>query len=486
MSALPAWRQSDLPHPPVFSLGNAVRVIGPGTILLGLSLGAGSWLLGPALAVTHGPSLLWICTASVILQAMLNTEMARYTLATGEPIFTGFMRTPPGARFWGLAYSGLHVTQIGWPGWALAAGSALAALFLGRMPREEDRFVVLGLGYLILLSSVSLVLLGARVQRAVERAEWIMMGWMVLALAAGAALLVPAVVWGRVAQGFVSPLLGQALFPADLDWPLLTAFAAYSGAGGVMNAALTYWLRGKGFGMAGTISIVPTTLGGQRMLLARHGAVFPPTDANLAKWRQWWRYLRTDLWYLWTAGCLIGMALPVLIAIHVIPKGTDMGGWGAGALLAQALGQRYGPLLWIVTLLTGFWLLFSTQLGVAEGFVRSVTDILWTSGAGLRTGEAGSNAARLYYTALTVFTLVGCAAMTLAEPLTLILIGANLAAVNFAVLSFHTLWANRRLLPRELQPSLWREAAVLLCGLFFTALPAAMLWRPALPPLGWF
>src|SRR5262245_35795791 len=67
---LPAWRQGDLPHPPASSVRNAVYVIGPGTILLGLSLGAGDWLLGPAVLVSHGPTLLWVCTLSVILQAL--------------------------------------------------------------------------------------------------------------------------------------------------------------------------------------------------------------------------------------------------------------------------------------------------------------------------------------------------------------------------------------------------------------------------------
>ena len=49
--------------------------------------------MGDSLATARwGPEILWICTVSVLLQALLNTEMARYTLATGEPIFAGFMR----------------------------------------------------------------------------------------------------------------------------------------------------------------------------------------------------------------------------------------------------------------------------------------------------------------------------------------------------------------------------------------------------------
>jgi len=486
VSPLPPWRQSDLPHPPVFTVPNAVRVIGPGTILLGVSLGAGDWLLGPAVVVKHGPSVLWICTVSVILQAFLNMEMARYTLATGEPITTGFMRTPPGPRFWACSYSALHLLQVGWPGWALAAGSALAALFLGRMPRDEDRVAVLALGYLVFLGSVILVVLGDRVRRAIERAEWVMMIWMLLFLLTLGTLFVPAGTWSRVALGFVAPLVEpSAATPLDADWLLLAAFAAYAGAGGMINATFTHWLRDKGFGMAGAVPPVPARVGGRRLPLGSEGAIFPPTAANLAKWREWWRYLRTDLWYIWTAGCLLGVALPALLAVHFVAPGAEMGGPGAGAVLAAALGRWHGPLLWILTLLTAAWLLFSTQLWVAEGCARSVTDFLHTA-ARRPDSDAAAGAGRRHTLALTVFTLGGIAAMTAADPLDLILIGANIAVVNLVVLSLHTLWVNRRLLPRELRPPLWREAAVAACGAFFAALSAAAFGKPPAVPLGWF
>ncbi len=479
MSALSAWRQGDLPRAPAYTLANVVRVIGPGSILLGVSLGAGDWLLGPAVSVTHGPAVLWICTLSVLFQAVLNTEMARYTLATGEPVFTGFMRTRPGSRFWAWTYTLLHLAQTGWPGWALAGGSALAALLLGRSPRGEDRLAVLGLGYLIFLGAVSMVLLAHRIQRALEIAEWIMMCWMLVFLGTLAVLFVPTEVWIRVAIGFGGPLAGDGWLPpntrwSDLDWVLLVAFAAYSGAGGTINATLTHWVRDKGFGMAGTIGAVPAVVAGQRILLAREGTIFPPTEDNLAKWREWWRFLRADLSALWTLGCLVGMGLPVLLAVQLIEPGTDMGGFGAGAVLARALSKHHGPLVWLVALFTAFWTFFSTQAGIAEGFARSVTDILWT-GAGLprRVSPGG-----LYYAVLGVFTVAGLLAMRVAEPLTLILIGANVAALSFAVLAAHTLLLNRTLLPRELRPPLWREAAIALGGVLFGALVVRVVTRP--------
>ena len=472
MSDLPAWRQGDLPHAPAYNPVNLVRVIGPGAILLGVSLGAGDWLLGPAVVVGYGPILLWICTLSILFQSVLNAEMARYTLATGEPIFTGFMRQRPGPRFWALGYSFLHLAQVGWPGWALAGGSALAALLLGRVPRADDRAVVIGLGYLLFLAAIGLVLLGRRAQRALEITEWIMMAWMLLLLVAVAVYFVPGPAWAALAWSFAGrPLWEPTWIPASvparpIDWALIAAFAAYSGAGGTVNAMLTYWLRDKGFGMAGTVGAQPTPVGDRAILLPRDGAIFPPSAANLAKWREWWRYLRADLSYLWTAGCLIGMSVPVLLALDAVPPGTDMGGFGAGAIFAREIARRYWTLLWLPILLTALWIFFSTQVGIAESFARNVTEMLWT--AGVRPATAG--AAWVYYPVLALFVVAGGLALTVADPLTLIVIGANIAAVNFAVLSFHTLRLNRALLPEALRPPRWREVMVAAGGLGFAAL----------------
>jgi hypothetical protein len=479
VSDLPAWRQGDLPHAPAYNPINLVRVIGPGAILLGLSLGAGDWLLGPAIAAAYGPSLLWICTLSILFQGVLNTEMARYTLATGEPVFTGFMRQRPGPRTWAVVYSVLHLAQVGWAGWALAGGSALAALMLGRIPREEDRAITLGLGYLLFLAAVGLVLAGRHLHRALEIVEWTMMGWMLLFLAALALLYVPGPVWTALGWSFAGrPLWEPRRLPAlpvdgTLDWLLVAGFAAYSGAGGTVNAMLTYWLRDKGFGMAGTVGVQPTAVGAQILLLPREGAIFPPSEANLAKWREWWRYLRADLFSLWTVVCLVGMALPVALALDAVPRNTDVSGLGAGAVFARELARRYGAALWVPALLTALWIFFSTQVGIAEGFARHVTEMLWT--AGVRPGARGP--AWLFFPVLALFVLAGGLALTRAAPLTLILVGANVAALNFAVLAFHTLCLNRALLPEPLRPPLWREVVVALGGLAFAGLVGRVLAR---------
>ena len=51
----------------------------------------------------YGPTLLWVTLVAVFLQTVFNTELMRYTLATGEPALTGFMRTRPSSTFWAWA-----------------------------------------------------------------------------------------------------------------------------------------------------------------------------------------------------------------------------------------------------------------------------------------------------------------------------------------------------------------------------------------------
>jgi hypothetical protein len=46
--SLPPWGVGDLPAPPTYTLKNAFRVTGAGAIILGISIGSGEWLIGPA------------------------------------------------------------------------------------------------------------------------------------------------------------------------------------------------------------------------------------------------------------------------------------------------------------------------------------------------------------------------------------------------------------------------------------------------------
>src|SRR5262245_19377475 len=80
-SGLDPWTHAELPVTPAPRGLQWLGVVGPGVIVLGASIGSGEFLLGPAVFVCYGLSLLWITAVAVTLQTIFNTEVMRYVLA---------------------------------------------------------------------------------------------------------------------------------------------------------------------------------------------------------------------------------------------------------------------------------------------------------------------------------------------------------------------------------------------------------------------
>ena len=145
-SGLDPWARAELPLPPRPHGLGWLAAVGPGIIVLGVSIGSGEFLLGPATFVRHGLSLLWVVGIAVLLQTIFNTELMRYTLATGEPVFTGFMRTRPSSTLWAWVYAVLYFLQVGWPAWAGTAAGAIFFLFTRRLAAAPDANVIYYIG----------------------------------------------------------------------------------------------------------------------------------------------------------------------------------------------------------------------------------------------------------------------------------------------------------------------------------------------------
>ena len=469
-SGLDPWTVAELPAPPNPKGLAWIGTVGPGVIVLGASIGSGEFLLGPAAFVRYGLTLLWVTLIAGFLQTVLNTELMRYTMATGEPIFTGFMRTRPRATFWAWVYSILYFLQIGWPGWAGAAAGAIYFLVARRLAGPAEANLVYAIGVGTFLACVLVLLIGRRIERTLEVLNWILVvciigGFFVLAI-----VLVSPATWLAGITGFVgfSPASGRfAFLPAGADFFLIGAFAAYSGAGGVINLTLSNWARDKGYGMSQMAGYIPAAVGGKRVHLAHTGFIFTPTPESLTHWRGWWRIVRVDQWGIYFTGALLGMGLPALLYVTFVPAGSDIRGLGIAAALASALLDRArGALLAGVVALLGAWILFKTQLDVLDGMVRAITDMLWTGSRRLRAAR-GADVRVVYYTVLAAVVLWGILALRLTQPIVLLQLGANMAGVTFIISSLHLLYVNTTLLPAPLRPPLWRRVALVATAVFY-------------------
>jgi hypothetical protein len=467
---LAPWLKADLPDPPTPKGLSWIGVCGPGVIVLGVSIGSGEFLLGPATFVKHGLSLLWVTLVAVFFQTVFNTELMRYTVATGEPVVTGFMRTRPGKTFWAWFYAVLYFLQIGWPAWAATAAGAIFFLFADRLATPlVDSTTIYLIGVATFLACVGVLLIGKRIARTLELLNWVLVACILGSFLVLGIIYVPIGTWFSALAGFTGFDTAHGAFdflPDNLDILLLGALVGYSGGGGVLNLTLSNWARDKGYGMGSRVGHIAGAVGGEKVRLADTGFMFEANAANLSRWHGWWRIVRVDQWGIFFVGALLGMMLPALLYVTFVASGTDIKGLAISAVLAQTIGATAGPWLGVMVALLGAWILFKTQLDCVEGMTRSITDILWTGSARVRAWRGGDVRA-VYYAVLAVVVFWGIIALKLAAPVMLLQIGANIAGAIFVIASLHLLYLNTHVLPVGLRPPMWRRAALVGMALFY-------------------
>jgi hypothetical protein len=478
-SGLESWQRAELPLPPSPVGLGWIGVVGPGVIILGASIGSGEFLLGPAAFVKYGLAILWVTLVATLLQTFFNQELMRYTLATGEPIITGFMRTRPSSTLWAWVYSLLYFIQVGWPAWAAAAAGAFFYLFTERVTTPDDANVSYLISAVLFFSCVGVLLIGRRIERTLELLNWVLVTAILSTFAVLCAMFVAPQTWLSAAAGLFGFDLASGRFapiPENADFFLLGAFAGYSGAGGVINLTLSNWARDRGYGMGGVTGFIPAAAAGANVeRLAHVGATFTPDAEGMKRWNGWWRVIRADQWGVFFAGALIGMIMPAMLYVTFIPTGSDIRGYGIAAALASNMATAEGAVFGVLLATICAWILFKTQLDIFEGTVRSVTDILWTGNARLRAWSGG-DVRRIYYVVLAAAVVWGLIALRLAQPVVLLQLSANMGALVFVITGLHVLYVNTRLLPEPLRPSMGRRAALVGLSLFYGVFVSAWLW----------
>src|SRR6476620_3846721 len=141
--AMPRWETGTLPDAPRITLRSWALLLGPGLVAAGAAIGGGEWLAGPLTTARYGGAILWLATVSIITQLFYNLEICRYTLYSGEPIFTGKFRLLPGPLFWLVLYVFLDFGSV-FPYLVSNAATPLAAMVLGEIPNVTKTYQVLG------------------------------------------------------------------------------------------------------------------------------------------------------------------------------------------------------------------------------------------------------------------------------------------------------------------------------------------------------
>jgi hypothetical protein len=633
---MPQWNVGELIEPPVFTRRNWFAMLGPGLLMGGAAIGGGEWLVGPIVTAKYGGALLWLATLSILGQVIYNIEISRYTLYTGEPIFTGKFRTLPGPMFWVFIYLVLDFGAI-FPYLAANAAIPLASVILGEIPNADSGEVVFSifgsahtlshkmllrlLAYAIFLAALIPLIFGGKIYNALKGLMTFkivtVMGFLLIV-----GLIFPRAkpdTWNEIFSGFfkignvpirtvedqngngirdpdeedwdgdnrldvMEPSLklkfgtifsddhatdidqdgepdimleigrddkDKPIFWPDLDndgqpdesvtidtngdgqpdgtyalvrgdggkkilyrnqanelhpfidvdsdgirdgdnidnifvslfqgrgFPkidftmiaFLSALVAISGSGGLSNTPISNYTRDQGWGMGHHVGAIPSVVGGQDLKLSHVGTVFEPTDAALPRWKRWYRHVVRDQLVIWMPACFFGLALPSMLSVEFLARGTEADSWVAAAMTAGAVQERVGgslgPLFWFMTLFCGFLVLAPSMATSADGIIRRWLDVFWTASGTLRRVDP-KNIRYVYFGVLTVYAIFGMGMLSMEQaPTTLLTIATTIFNFALGFSCWHTLALNLILLPKQLRPNWFVRISMFLAGLFF-------------------
>ncbi len=489
---MPRWDLGTLPRAPAFDRRALAAMLGPGLILAGSSIGGGEWLLGPAVAAQYGGALLWVATLSILSQFVYNVEASRYALYTGEPIMTGKFRTLPGPGFWLAVYAVLDLGallpyQIG------SVATPLLGIWQGELPGPGtvDTGLLRWLSYGLLAFALTPLVFGGKVYNALKTVmtvKIVVVFGFLLVLAFGYSTVgtwreigLGLLRFGEIplGEGRTANVLGalagtQSMGRPDRDAMLLmTAFAAIAGVGGLAQTSISNYTRDQGWGMGARVGAIPSFIGGRAFQLSHVGMIFSPTADALRQWRGWMAQVLRDQLLVWVPASFVGLALPAMLSVEFLPRGTVAETWSLAGLTAWGVQTRVGGALgdaaWFMILLCALLVIVPNTTSAADAFIRRWVEVSWTGLRRLRRWDP-RRIRTLYFAVLAAYFAVGLFFLSIARPLWLIVAYGNLGNFVLGVSCWHVLYVNLTLLPPEVRPGWAPRIGLFLGGLYFLSL----------------
>ena len=421
-----------------------MRYLGPGIVVSGSIVGSGEILLTAGLGAAVGFVMLWWVLFSCWVKSLIQAELARYVVTSGDTYLRALNRVPgklPGPHgpvawpVW-LGLIGFIPGLLGAGGIIGGAGQALGLL----LPDFIDGAWATGIAAI----AVMLILWSGRY----ARLEKIMVA---LVIAFTFATIVSALLMqGTEFRATAADLRSGFNFDFPLEYAVL-ALAMYGATGVAAGeiAAYTYWCVEKGY---------PSFVGG---------------DRDAAGWtsraKGWIRVVQTDVWVtlvILTCATLsfYFLGAGVLHRLEVLPQGAE-----TIHVLSGMYTKTFGPWSYWLFSFGAFCILFSTVLSGIGAGSRSFPDLIVTFGFIDRQNPAlRKKWITGYVIAMPIIsTLIY---VSYQQPIALVIFGASFGAFMLPIQSFLTLYLQRRHLDARVRPRPWVTWMVALIFLAQTAL----------------
>ncbi len=421
-------RPEEIAEPPK-TFAAAIKRIGPGMILAASIVGSGELIATTTLGAEVGYTALWVILLSCLIKPVVQAEMGRYIIASGETGLAGFDRVP-GPR---------HL--VNWVVWAWSLMTLLTLLQVGAMfggVAQVMNLIVpaipVKVWVMVFLAITLALLLGGGYER-IERLAMVKVGLFTMLTFLAALLLIRMpqyFSWAEFWEGFKFKMPGAGLSTA-------VAVFGITGVGASELFMYPYWCVEKGY------------------------ARFAGKYDNSADWnyraRGWIRVMHLDImtsmviytvatfaFYLLGAGILHGMGkvpaakdmIPVLSNIYT----QTLGEWSLWLFYAGAIFTLYG-----------------TIFAATAAHSRVFADMLRLMGF----FKADDYPKRLRYRNLFVVVLTVIPVLLflfIESPVNMVKAGGIAQAMMLPIIGVSTLYLRYFHLPRNILPSRWVTVAL--------------------------
>jgi Mn2+/Fe2+ NRAMP family transporter len=429
-----AYHTEDVQEPPT-AFWAIMKRIGPGMILAASIVGSGELIATTTLGAEVGYVALWIIIISCFLKPAIQSEMGRFTIATGKTGLASF-NLVPGPR--------LGVSWVVWM-WALmvlVTMFQIGAMFAGvaqvlntLMPQLVTEAWVI-----VLLGGTLWLLLGGGYER-IEHLATLKVGLFTMLTLMCAMMLTAKpqyFSWTQLAEGFGFQLPGGGLTTA-------VAVFGITGVGAAELFMYPYWCVEKGY--------------------ARYTG---PIDAS-PDWRRrahgWIKVMNVDIiasMIIYTVATLAFYLLGagVLHSQGLLPKGNEM-----IAVLSRMYTETLGP--WAL------WLFYAGAIATLYGTIFAATAansrVYADMVSLLGVYDRGDYATRVTWRKrfVVALLLIPVALYFLkVDPSRMVKIGGVAQALMLPVIAMGTLYLRHTHMPREVYPKTWVTLSLWIASIF--------------------
>lgn len=436
------------------------KVLGPSAVFTALAIGSGELIFWPGLSLSFGAGVLWVALFSVVAQYVMNIEIGRFSVATGESVVVGATRL---WRGWGVILLLGTIVPWLWPGWARAGSQLLA----GSLDISETPITIISLVICGLLLGIS-----KTVYKVVEKIQsffliLIILGVFALFLMVMAMPSNSGSFWMDLVEFRGVGSLALALSSSGgTEYLTLLGGVVFAGAGGILNLGYGLMICEKNFGMGKYSRPIVGLFQSAGLEMAIDTPKLEDGTIDEVRWKKWMRLLRQEHALLFLAGNSFTIIFLSLIFFKLFGVSSGLQGTSFLAAANASLNAFFGEAGTILFTTVAFLILFTSEIGIIDVTSRLASGIFRQL-----FPNSTISPSKVFHLVVWIEIAIGTilTLTDLRQPFFFLITSAFLNILVMSIYSGLVAYLNRAALPRTARPSVLSTGAMWLFSLIFFA-----------------